>query len=140
MKRNILAIVSVVVLVTATAWWKHRAPAASQPAAGAMPRLIELGAGKCAACIEMAPIIEAVRADYAGKVQVESIDVMQQADAARVYDWTVIPTQVFFDAEGTEVWRHVGSLERAEIDRRLKAILAGAPIVDPPASATEERP
>ncbi len=97
-------------LVTASA--PATSPAA--PATQRLPRLVDLGADKCKACKELAPILEELRKEYHGRVAVEFIDVWKNPRAGEPYNIRVIPTQILFDAEGREVWRHEGFLPKAD--------------------------
>jgi thioredoxin 1 len=97
-----------------------REPAARDPSAStaaatsarALPRLVDLGAGKCIPCKAMAPILEQLRADYAGRMDVVFIDVWQRPEEARRYGVQMIPTQIFYAADGKELARHEGFLDR----------------------------
>jgi thioredoxin 1 len=82
---------------------------------GTLPRLVDLGADKCAACKAMAPILAELRDTYEGRLDVVFIDVWQNRDAAEEHRVQVIPTQVFFDPDGTELFRHQGFLSREDI-------------------------
>ncbi len=82
---------------------------------GALPRLVELGASKCIPCIQMAPILAELKAEYAGQFQVDSIDVWKNPGAAQEHGIQMIPTQIFFDAEGNELLRHVGFFSKEDI-------------------------
>ena len=85
-----------------------------------MPRLVDLGAKKCIPCKAMAPILEELRIEYADQFETIFIDVWESPDAAQPYNINLIPTQVFFDAEGKELWRHEGFLGKAEILAKWK--------------------
>ncbi len=98
------------------------AASSSLQAIGPRPKLVDLGAGKCNACKEMAPILEKAKADYAGVAEVEFIDVWENRDAGAQYGIRMIPTQIFYDAQGKEVMRHEGFLPREEIDRQFEAL------------------
>ncbi|HEX9052268.1 MAG TPA: thioredoxin family protein, partial [Anaeromyxobacter sp.] len=88
-----------------------RAPAAAgTPAARPVPRLVDLGAGKCIPCKAMAPILDQLREDYAGRLEVTFIDVWKAPDQADAYRIHLIPTQIFFAADGRELARHEGFL------------------------------
>ena len=116
MAKNISIIVCVVVIVAGVAFFKSRDRAEPPNTVGQkLPRLVELGAGKCVACKKMKPIIEQLRKTYAGQLQVDSIDVIDQADKAKSFHWKLIPCQVFLDAEGKELWRHEGFISKADI-------------------------
>ena len=84
-------------------------------AAAKLPRLLDLGAGKCIPCKMMAPILEELKKEYAGRMNVEFIDVWKNPDAGKQYGIEMIPTQIFFDAEGKELFRHVGFFAKDDI-------------------------
>jgi len=93
----------------------------------ALPRLVDLGADRCIPCKKMAPILEALREEYQGAVRVEFIDVWKNPEAGRLYRIRLIPTQIFYDAEGREVYRHEGFLSREEILKKFKEMGVAAP-------------
>jgi thioredoxin 1 len=80
-----------------------------------LPKLIDLGADKCIPCKAMAPILDALREEYAGKMEVEFIDVWKNPDAGKAYGVEVIPTQIFYDATKRELFRHVGFYGKEDI-------------------------
>lgn len=86
------------------------------------PRLVDLGAGKCIPCKAMAPILEQLRADYSGRLEVTFIDVWQAPDQARAYGVRMIPTQVFYSSDGRELARHEGFMSREDILAQWKAL------------------
>ena len=93
------------------------APTATPGTAAAtrLPRLVDLGSTTCIPCKEMAPILEELKKEYAGKVDVEFIDVNTNPEAADEYKISVIPTQVFIAKDGKEVFRHEGFFPKADI-------------------------
>ncbi len=100
--------------------------APSHPSAKAatapLPKLLDLGATKCIPCKMMAPILEQLKKDFAGRLQVEFIDVWQNPDAAKQYKIEVIPTQIFYDATGKELSRHIGFISREDILAKWKQL------------------
>lgn len=80
-----------------------------------LPRLVDLGRNTCVPCKMMAPILEEVSREYSGRAVVEVIDLREHQETAREYGIRLIPTQIFFDADGNEVWRHEGFLGKDEI-------------------------
>jgi len=91
---------------------------ATQPAlqrAVSLPRLVDLGSTTCIPCKMMAPILEDLKTKYVGQMQVEFIDVNVSADAAKAFGIKLIPTQVFLDASGRELYRHEGFFSREDI-------------------------
>ena len=87
---------------------------AAQPAGG-LPRLVDLGADKCIPCKAMAPILVELRAEYAGRMQVDFIDVWKDPSAGDPYNIYAIPTQIFVAADGKELTRHEGFNSKADI-------------------------
>lgn len=90
---------------------------ASDPVAQgkARPRLVDLGAGKCIPCKMMAPILEDLQKTCAGKMDVQFIDVWENPESAKQYGIKMIPTQIFYDAAGKELFRHEGFLGKEDI-------------------------
>ena len=77
-------------------------------AAKSLPRLIDLGAKKCIPCKQMVPVLGALTAEYAGRLEVVFIDVWENRAASKEYGIRLIPTQIFYDAAGRELFRHEG--------------------------------
>jgi len=86
----------------------------------ALPRLVDLGAGKCIPCKMMAPILEDLKTTLIGKLDVQFIDVWQNPDAGKKYEINVIPTQIFYDAQGKELFRHEGFFGKDDILAKWK--------------------
>jgi len=80
-----------------------------------LPRLVDLGAGTCIPCKMMAPILEELKKEYAGVFNVNFIDIHKNPDQADKYSIRVIPTQIFFDASGKELFRHEGFFSKEDI-------------------------
>ncbi|MGD9872928.1 MAG: thioredoxin family protein [Kiritimatiellia bacterium] len=85
------------------------------PAAKPLPRLVDLGADKCIPCKMMAPILDELKGTYAGKLEVDFIDVWKNESAGQQYGVRVIPTQIFYSPGGEELFRHEGFFSREEI-------------------------
>lgn len=92
------------------------------PVAAALPKLVDLGAGKCIPCKKMTPVLEELKQEFTGRLQVEFIDVWQNPGAAQPYKIEIIPTQIFYDAAGREQFRHVGFFSKAEILAKWKEL------------------
>jgi thiol-disulfide isomerase/thioredoxin len=95
---------------------------ATAPQTNALPKLLDLGAGKCIPCKMMAPILEQLKKDYAGTLEVEFIDVWKNPDAGKQYKIEVIPTQIFYDTTGKELFRHIGFFAREDILAKWKEL------------------
>jgi thioredoxin 1 len=137
-KIGIVVALLVVVAVVVAAKQKGKAPTpkgnaaaqatvkpaeAAQPAAGqkaAIPRMVDLGAGKCIPCKMMAPILEELKKEYAGRLDVVFIDVWENRGAGEKYGINVIPTQIFLDPAGKELFRHEGFFSKEDILKKWK--------------------
>jgi thioredoxin 1 len=95
-----------------------------------LPRLVDLGASTCIPCKMMAPILEELKAEYASRLRVEFVDVRENPAAASEYGIQVIPTQIFYDASGKELFRHEGFISKEDILAKWKELG-----IDLPASA-----
>ena len=84
-----------------------------------MVTMIDLGAKKCVPCKMMAPIMEKMEKVYKGKAVIAFIDVWEHREPVNRFGIRAIPTQIFFDKNGKEVYRHVGFLAEKEIVSQL---------------------
>jgi len=87
-----------------------------------MVTMIDLGAKKCIPCKMMAPILEKMEKVYRGKAAIVFIDVWENREQAGRFRISSIPTQIFFNPEGKEVFRHVGFMGEEAIVAQLKSM------------------
>ena len=85
-----------------------------------MVTMIDLGAKSCIPCKMMAPIMEKLEKVYQGKAAIVFIDVWVNRNQAGRFGISAIPTQIFFDPQGKEVYRHVGFMGEEAIVAQLK--------------------
>lgn len=85
-----------------------------------LPRLVDLGADRCIPCKMMAPILEELKGDYKDKLEVVFIDVWKNPQEGPKYKIRVIPTQIFFDTSGKELFRHEGYFSKEDILAKWK--------------------
>ncbi len=133
------------VLDTAAKGLAHRQPAIEEPRpAGvtekpaALPRMWDFGSTTCVPCKTMKEILDPMITDYKGKVDIRIINVYEEKELTRQFKIVTIPTQVFLDAAGTELFRHIGVYPRDSIEARFREF--GMPIVTgavKPAPASE---
>lgn len=83
------------------------------------PTIVEFGANSCTTCRNMKPILDATAMQLQGRAHVVVIDLNQDYAAATQYNIRMMPTQVFFAADGKETGRHLGGMAQAEIVQRL---------------------
>lgn len=97
-------------------------PVAAPEAKAKTPRLLDLGAGKCIPCKAMAPILEDLKKTYEGRLTVDFVDVWERQDEAAKHKIAMIPTQIFFDADGKELFRHEGFYSKEDILSKWKEL------------------
>ena len=85
-----------------------------------LPALVDLGSDQCIPCKMMAPILEGLKAESVGKLQVNFLDVRKYPALVPVYGIQVIPTQIFYDASGKELFRHEGFFSKEDILAKWK--------------------
>jgi thioredoxin 1 len=85
-----------------------------------LPRLVDLGGASCTMCKMMSPILEDLKTTYPGKLNVQFIDVWENPDEGKKYGVNVIPTQIFFDGDGKERFRHEGFFGKEDILAKWK--------------------
>ena len=83
---------------------------------------IELGSVRCIPCKKMQPIMEEIKKEYKGQVKVIFYDVWTSEGKPYAYKYKIrlIPTQVFFDKDGKEYFRHEGFFPKNELVKVLK--------------------
>jgi thioredoxin 1 len=91
------------------------------PAPG-KPALYEFGAGYCASCKDMEKIMAELKTTHSDQVEVRLVYVDKEKPLFDQYKIMLIPTQVFLDASGKEVDRHIGPLTKEEVLKKLKEL------------------
>ena len=82
--------------------------------------MLELGSVGCIPCEQMKPVMERLRNNYKGKLEVIFVDVRRYRQTGQRFKVFMIPTQVFLDRNGKEFHRHLGFYEYEEIVPVLK--------------------
>lgn len=103
MMKKILLLILLLGCLSVTCW------------AESLPKLLDIGADNCIPCIKMAPILEQLEEDFAGRMEVQFIDAWKNRDEAANYGVRMIPTQIFFAPGGKELYRHTGFYSREDI-------------------------
>lgn len=84
-----------------------------------LPRLLELGSHNCVPCKMMMPVLDTLRQKHKDKLKIDFIDVWEDRKAGAQYSVKSIPTQIFFDQDGNELFRHVGFWSRQDIESKF---------------------
>jgi thioredoxin 1 len=85
-----------------------------------MITMVDLGANACIPCKMMAPILKKLKKTYDGKAAIVFIDVWKDRSQAKRFNIRAIPTQIFFDKNKKEVYRHIGFMNEKAIVTQLQ--------------------
>lgn len=87
-----------------------------------IPVMVDFWAEWCGPCKALGPTIDAISAEYAGKIKVFKLDVQSQAAIAGKYGVSSIPTLIFFK-NGEIADRMVGLQPKPNITSRIDSLL-----------------
>ena len=82
-----------------------------------LPKLLDFGRGKCIPCKKMAPILQELAEKYKGRVIIRIIEIYGERELTRVNRIRLIPTQIFFDSNNREIYRHEGFMDKDQIKK-----------------------
>jgi len=85
------------------------------------PVLVDFGSNKCIPCRQLRPILQEVEKEFSGEAHVLVIDVFNFGKLAREYRVQLIPTLIFFDSSGKEIYRRMGVWDKKSIIDKLKS-------------------
>lgn len=91
----------------------------AQALAVGKPTVVEFGANACAACREMKPVLAALAQSHGDRITVLDLDILKERQLIRQHQIRLMPTQVFYDAQGRETGRNMGKISAEDILTRL---------------------
>ncbi|MFZ5450645.1 MAG: thioredoxin domain-containing protein [Thermodesulfobacteriota bacterium] len=113
-KPLILLVAFFLIFQALPAWSQGSSPPKGKPA------LYEFGSGYCFSCKEMEKVMAELKPGYSDQVELRMVFADKEKDLFQQYKIMLIPTQVFVDASGKEVDRHIGPLTKEEVIKKLK--------------------
>ena len=87
-----------------------------------VPVLVDFWAAWCGPCRAIAPIVEQLSTEYAGKVKVGKVNVDENRELAQQYGVMSIPTLIFLK-DGQKVDQVIGFTNKADLEKKLNALL-----------------
>ena len=106
-------------LANASASEEHENFLKNLPVKG-MVTMIDLGKKTCTQCKMMAPILEKLKIKYQGKAEIVFINLLDDPEQQYRFELKALPTQIFFNREGKEIYRHTGFMAEKAIMKQLK--------------------
>ncbi len=93
----------------------------AEPAEAPKITFLELGSTTCIPCKKMEPVLEAIGDKYGDQIEVIFHNVKKDREIAKKFGIRLIPTQIFLDNKGRELFRHEGFFAEEKIDAFLQS-------------------
>lgn len=84
------------------------------------PVLLDIGGGECIPCKAMKPVLEELNEQWQGKVIVKFVDYWKYPDLAKQFNFSIIPTQFFYNKNGKLYKTHQGQITKDEVVKIFK--------------------
>lgn len=91
---------------------------------GSLPAIVDFNATWCGPCRKIAPILEELAKEYAGKIVIYAVDVDKCPKIADAFGISSIPAVLFIPTEDEPVMT-VGSRDKATFVEQIESILLG---------------
>lgn len=126
-KKRIAIIFAVIALAIIVVLYRYadrvnRTNAAGGEVSGGLPVFIEIGAKSCIPCQMMQKVMDELRTNYPGRLDIVFHDLEIDDAPAGKYGISVIPTQMLLSPDGAELFRHEGFYPADEIVAKWKEL------------------
>lgn len=111
-------LIVVVILMLSISLWSEEAD--STIAETPQITFMEFGSTTCVPCKMMEKVMQEIEIIYADTVKVQFIDVTKERKKAIEYGIKLIPTQIFYNENGEEIYRHQGYFPTNEIQKIIE--------------------
>src|SRR4030066_1550734 len=89
---------------------------------GALPAIVDFYADWCQPCKMVAPVLEDLASEYAGKIMIYKVNTEEERELASVFGIQSIPTLLFIPKEG-QPQAAMGALPRQTFEKVIKDVL-----------------
>ncbi|MDF1551447.1 MAG: thioredoxin family protein [Deferrisomatales bacterium] len=105
----------------------HAGPLEDAARESGKPLIVRFGLERCLQCIRQGQAFDALEPTVRGEMTFRFVHIGREEEMAGQYGVLLVPTVLFFDRAGSEMFRHVGYLDPAQLEAQLrKAGLLGA--------------
>jgi thiol-disulfide isomerase/thioredoxin len=113
-----------ILLLAGWIWLAPVLPALAQGAAAPkdLPVILEFDRKFCPICRASELIILAVRDQYPGQFEVRKLYIDEEQSSFHRYKVAIVPSQVFLDKRGKEVYRHEGVFKKEDLIKKLREL------------------
>ena len=94
----------------------------AQASAPARPAIYEFGRKLCPICHQMEDVLKDLQKRHGDQVAVRLLYIDEDIKLFRQFKIDIVPTQVFLDAAGKEVFRHEGLFPREKLEQKLREL------------------
>lgn len=94
---------------------------------GDLPAIIDFWADWCAPCKAVAPVLEELSEEYAGKLKVYKVNTEEEQELAAVFGIRSIPSLLFIPAEG-QPQMAAGALPKETFVKAIDDVLGVSPV------------
>jgi thioredoxin-like negative regulator of GroEL len=90
--------------------------------APARPVILEFGRKVCPICLNVELVLVALQKESGNQFEVRLLYIDEDIKSFRQYQVSIVPTLVFLDTAGKEVWRHEGQISREQLAKKLREL------------------
>jgi thioredoxin 1 len=109
---RVLTVAVAIAVVGAAAAAATRDPLGEEARAAGKPLIVDFGMTRCLQCIEQGKTMDELKGMIGDRVLLKFVHVGKEEELAEAYKVLLIPTLVYFDAQGKEVFRNVGQMKK----------------------------
>ncbi len=84
------------------------------------PLVVRFGMDRCLQCVRQAEVFDEIAPRFEEQIEFRFVHIGKEEDLAAQYKILLIPTVIFFDSGGSEVFRNVGLLKAQELVAKFR--------------------